>query len=525
VTVNTSNRTDGDYDVIIVGGALSGASTAMLLLRERPELRVLIIEKSAAFSRRVGEATIEVSTYFLTHSLGLTQYLNETQLNKQGLRFWFANERCGDLAHCSEIGGGYLARVPAYLVDRAALDEEVLRRACALGAELWRSVPVKKIELSPGGAQTLTVQRDGQSVQLHARWVVDASGVAALLARQEGWLQPNTAHPTTAVWSRWKGVKDWESPELAKKFPDWARACYGVRGTATNHLMGDGWWAWLIALKGGDVSVGVVFDQRLVTWPEVGSIGERLKEFLVRHPVGRELLSDATWTEGDVHWRKNLPYSSRVYAGDGFSLVGDAAAFLDPFYSPGMDWIAFTASRTAQLIIAQQRGEPLASRIETHNREFVRSYDRWFRAIYLDKYEYMGEYDLVRLAFLMDLGFYYLGVASQPFKRGAVGLTEPLYTTAPSVPFYHFMRTYNRRFASIARARRDRNRMGRTNDCRRFMFGGYTFAPSSSIPIIKAIGCWMWIELKEGWRSWFRRRPQPILVSPQPAPAPMKAAS
>ena len=37
-------------------------------------------------------------------------------------------------------------------------------------------------------------------------------------------------------------------------------------GTATNHVIGDGWWSWWIPLKGGDVSVGVVFDQRIVDW-------------------------------------------------------------------------------------------------------------------------------------------------------------------------------------------------------------------------------------------------------------------
>ncbi|PYJ87737.1 MAG: NAD(P)/FAD-dependent oxidoreductase, partial [Verrucomicrobia bacterium] len=59
------------YDAIIIGGALSGAATAFLLLREQPKLRVLIVEKSAAFTRRVGEATVEVSGYFLTRVLGL----------------------------------------------------------------------------------------------------------------------------------------------------------------------------------------------------------------------------------------------------------------------------------------------------------------------------------------------------------------------------------------------------------------------------------------------------------------------
>src|SRR5437879_3893189 len=93
-----------DYDVVVIGGALSGAATAILLLKERPELRILIVEKSAAFTRRVGEATVEISTYFLTHSLGLMQYLNETHLSKQGLRFWFANKLSKTLAESSEIG-------------------------------------------------------------------------------------------------------------------------------------------------------------------------------------------------------------------------------------------------------------------------------------------------------------------------------------------------------------------------------------------------------------------------------------
>src|SRR5438046_9692565 len=113
-----------NYELVIVGGALAGAATAIVLLDERPELRILIAEKSSAFGRRVGEATVEVSGYFLCRVLGLTQYLNESHLVKQGMRFWFANSRTQSLADCSEIGGKYLSRVPAFQVDRAAVDEE-----------------------------------------------------------------------------------------------------------------------------------------------------------------------------------------------------------------------------------------------------------------------------------------------------------------------------------------------------------------------------------------------------------------
>ena len=75
------------YDVVIMGGALSGGATATLLLRHNPGIRVLILEKSTKLSRRVGEATVEVSAYFMGRVLGLTQYLNESHLAKQGLRF------------------------------------------------------------------------------------------------------------------------------------------------------------------------------------------------------------------------------------------------------------------------------------------------------------------------------------------------------------------------------------------------------------------------------------------------------
>lgn len=492
-----------ECDVVVVGGALAGAASALLLLEACPGIRVLIVEKHTAFPRKVGEATVEVSAYFLGRVLGLTRHLNDAHLVKQGLRFWFANDSAQNLAECSEIGGGYLARVPSYQVDRSVLDEEVLARARDKGAEVWRGAHVAKIVLHPGGSQVLEVRRGNQPVEVRARWVIDASGVAAFLARKEGWHVPNKAHPTASVWARWRGVKDWDGLELARKYPDWSRSCHGIRNTATNHLMGPGWWAWCIPLKGGDVSVGVVFDQRLVTFPDGPSLGQRLKDFLSAHPVGREIMADAQWTEGDVHWRKNLPYSSTTYAGDGFALVGDAGAFLDPFYSPGMDWIAFSVSATVALISAQREGKELAPRIERHNRDFRRSYDRWFEALYLGKYNYLGEFDLMKAAFLLDIGLYYMGVVSQPFLRGASTLAQPVFSLPPSVPFFHLMRLYNRRLGQIGRSRRTRGALGRKNKGNQFLFGGYTFSPKSVFPILKGLRLWLALELAEGWRSWF----------------------
>jgi hypothetical protein len=260
-----------------------------------------------------------------------------------------------------------------------------------------------------------------------------------------------------------------------------------------------------------------------MTWPEGGSLGQRLKDFLIKHPVGHEIMADAQWREGDVHWRKNLPYYSTTFAGDGFALVGDAGAFIDPFYSPGMDWVAFTSWSSAQLILAQQQGEDLAPLLEKHNRNFSRSYARWFAAIYKDKYEYMGDFELMRIAFQMDLGLYYIGVASQPFKMGTKALAEPVFSTPPSVPFYHFMKFYNRRLARIARVRRRRGVWGRANDSRRMLIPGFTFSPKTCLPVLRAMTRWAWLELTEGWRSWFASEPKVEAVQP-PAPAAAQAA-
>lgn len=504
------------YDVAVLGGALSGAATVLQVLQADPAARVLIVEKSPTFSRRVGESTVEVSSYFLGRVLGLHGHLNEHHLVKQGLRYWFANGRTQTLADCSEIGPKFSVRLPAYQVDRAVLDEEVLRRAAAAGAEVRRPAKVVgRVELQPGGDQSFTVRdADGREERVRARWVVDASGVAALLSRQQGFWRANAAHPTASVWTRWSGVKDWDGPELARKFPAWAARVHTLRNTATNHLVGDGWWSWWILLKGGDVSIGVVYDQRLVELPEGGTLPERLKRFLTeRHPVAREMLADAQPREGDAHFRRNLPYSSTTYAGDGFSLVGDAGAFIDPLYSPGIDWIAYTTANAADLALAARRGEPdLGERIARANFRLVRGYERWFQSVYQDKYEYLGDYELLRIAFLFDLGLYYLGVVSQPFKRGAAALLEPIFSSPPSTPFYRFMRFYNRRLAQMARVRRARGTLGRRNDRRTHLLAGFSFSANSARPLLQNLGRWGWLELTEGWRSWWQRPDQATMA-------------
>ena len=130
---------------MILGGAFSGASAAILLRRELPQLRVLIVEKAAAFDEKVGEATTEMSAMFLTRRLALWQHLENEQLPKEGLRYWFSNEKVTGHANASETGGFIRSTVPSFQLRRDALDEHMLATAVAEGAELWRPAKVKDV--------------------------------------------------------------------------------------------------------------------------------------------------------------------------------------------------------------------------------------------------------------------------------------------------------------------------------------------------------------------------------------------
>lgn len=490
------------FDVIILGGALSGASTAYLLARKFPDKKVLVIERSPTFGKRVGEATVEISTFFLTRVLGLTEYLNHEHLNKQGLRFWFYKSTDDAPDASSEIGPGYNARFPSYQVDRSKLDEEVLRRAVAAGVTLLRPAEVKSVQWNEGGLSTVTYTENGASHVASARWIVDASGASRIMARTNGWVRQNADHPICSVWSRWRGVNCIDGLDFRNQHPSIASRVIGTRFTATNHLIGDGWWSWWIPLRGSEVSIGVVWDQRLNDIADGSTPAERLRNHLMQHPLARPLLENAHIVEGDIHHRKNLAWSSTRIAADGMFLVGDAAGFIDPFYSPGMDWISFSVSSAVDLI-DQFWTDPagIAAKASTANDHFLLSYQRWFEAIYQNKYLYMGDFDLMQLAFRLDLGLYYFGVVSQPYKYGERALIQPPFTGPNTALPFKFIRFYNRRLAAIAASRRRRCRWGNNNLHHAFSFNSYRLGPTLPPRLLFAFLKFALLELTEGWRS------------------------
>src|SRR5512132_1270151 len=321
-----------DYDFVVIGGAVAGASTAILLRRRIPGVRVLVVEKSDQFDWKVGESTVEVSAYFLTRVLKQYDYLSREQLPKQAFRFWFHNDSVKSVREASETGPTQLARVPSFQLDRAKLDERLIAVAAQEGAEVWRPARVTGFELDAEAGNTVSVDKsDGSRATVRCRWIVDATGRHAMLARRRGGVTPIESHPTSAIWVRYRGVKDLDGPEVAGTDPSdpFARAVLASRRLATNHFTGWGYWIWFIPLKDGETSVGLVWDKRLVQ-PEGSTPLDKLTRFLDANPLTRELLEHATAIEGDCRSYGHLPYFVDEFIGEGWTCVGDAGGFLDP---------------------------------------------------------------------------------------------------------------------------------------------------------------------------------------------------
>ncbi len=372
----------GYYDVIILGGAFSGASAAILLRREHPQLRVLIIEKATAFDEKVGEATTEMSAMFLTRRLAMWHHLEAEQLPKEGLRFWFSNEKVTGHANATEAGGYLRSAVPSFQLRRDALDEYLLATAVKEGAELLRPAKARDVQLGDFDSK-LTVEvgnEAGDEVrELSCRWLLDATGRVTFLGRRLGIIERNDDHPTAAIWCRWRDVRNID--DLAARDGALGARNVSSRRLATNHYMGHGYWIWVIPLGNGETSVGVVFDKRIIDLHRSTNRGNDFIAFLKGIPALAELLDGASPRLDDLRFYGHLPYVTKQYMGKGWALLGDAAAFLDPYYSPGLDHAAFSVEATVALIGAEAKGEDVTSKIDEHNVTFVRSYHRFFNGV------------------------------------------------------------------------------------------------------------------------------------------------
>ncbi len=501
-----------NYDVVILGGAFSGAAAAILLRRDRPDLSVLVIERQEAFDAKVGEATTEMSGMFLTRRLAMWRHLENEHLPKEGLRYWFQNEKVRGHADASEAGAFQRSTVPSFQLRRDTLDEHLLATAVAEGAELVRPARVRDVEVGEFDHR-VTLEHEGETETVGCRWVLDATGRANFLGKKLGLIERNREHPTAAVWCRWEGVRHID--DFAARGPlKFSRGNVASRRLATNHYMGFGYWVWFIPLGNGETSIGIVFDTRLINLDRGSNMASDYQAFLRAIPAAAELLEGASLKADDLKTYSNLAYYTRQYMGNGWALMGDAAAFLDPYYSPGLDHASFSVEATVEMVKAQTAGEDVTARIAEHNATFDRSYHRFFKAIYQDKYFYMGEHDLLSASFLMDTAQYYIFVVTPAYLLFGKFHWMPVLGPKPAFISYHMMRIYNRRFKAIALARRAAGEAGRRNDGRRVK-ALFDLKSAPFRMVAKGLKLWIFAEL-DNLRLSLKR-----LFAGKPAAAPV----
>lgn len=499
------------YDVAVIGGAFAGASAALLLKRDRPELRVVIIERAEHFDRKVGEASTEISGTFMTKVLSLNHHLNHHHVPKHGLRFWFNQKPDDCFSQCGELGALYQVRLPTFQLDREVLDEHVLSLAVEAGTELVR--PARLIDCETGeGTSTLQIKSAEGERTIKARWVIDASGRAAVLARKLGHLRPLPEHPTNSVWARFRGVRDWDGHDLRSRFPGYANSCLASRATATNHLTGYGWWCWIIPLKGGDYSAGIVYDQRLFTLPPGANLGERLKAHLLTNPVGREIFGESEPIEGDVKAYSNLPYYSETIAGPGWQMVGDASGFMDPLYSQGLDYCSWTVTAAVNRIKDELDGKSVC--LKDINQRWLRSYHGWFNALYKDKYHYLGDKELMTAAFFLDLGSFFFGPVRAVSMCVKHGFGRFPFDGPVDGRVGKFMAFYNHRLSIIGQKRKAAGVYGASNLGSRTLTPGFEPTRQPWRGMLRGVRIWLRAELRSAF-----------LPSPAPQPAPQAKLS
>jgi flavin-dependent dehydrogenase len=389
-----------DFDVVVLGAGLAGGLLTRQLRLQRPDLRVLTLERSTTTDWKVGEATVELYVHYMLKKQGLSTYLYEHQLPKNGLRFFFGDppERT-PLPEMSEIGSCSLPFHPSFQLDRAALERHLRDSSRELGAELLEGAKVTGVELG-AGHHRVTFVHDGRERTVTAGFVADASGRASVIAKQLQLRIPTGEHKCLGAWGRVRDMVDMDGLTMDPAFR--ARARYSSRRLSTVHFMHRGYWIWFIPLKGGVTSVGVVGDTRRV--PRSVLSGDGLRQFLDGHRASRDLLAGASWL--DFGGYGQLAYRTRQWFGDRWALVGEAGAFTDPFYSPGSDFITLANEFTCDLIARRHDGEDVAERTRLYDSYMQFRYEANV-PLYSDLYELFGSYELMSVKWDFDIASYY----------------------------------------------------------------------------------------------------------------------
>ena len=335
------NEIPNSCDVLVIGGGPAGSSAATHLAQAG--IDVLLLERAVFPRNQVGESLIPHIWKF-TDMTGVSEKIQQEGFLAKagGITVW--NDKVHQILF-SDFG---YSRSGLH-VERDIFDDILLKHAESCGARVFNEVAVKKVDFSDSQwPEIFYTDKRGHSNHegtIRSQYVIDASGHSSFLANQFKVRQTISSQLNfLSLWgyfenSRFVGV---DRQSYAKE------ALATVKPVTFVMSFEDG-WIWHIVLR-GKTSVGLVVPTERTKGMDRSQREVFFKQTCACLPHLSKLLEPAQFIEGSLQFRPDYSYYSNNICGENYYCIGDAAAFVDPIFSHGVQNALYNAAVTTLAI-------------------------------------------------------------------------------------------------------------------------------------------------------------------------------
>lgn len=399
---------DATHDVAIIGGGLAGLTLALQLDRAAPGMSIVVLERSElpppVAAHKVGESTVEIGAHYLADTLELSDLLERTQLRKFGLRLFFGAGSTSDLAVADELGASRPLPAVSYQIDRGQFEGDLSSILHDRNVPVVDRCVVSRVAVGNSGQpHKLEFRQDGETKSITSRWLIDAGARTATVKRALH-LNRRCDHKIGSAWLRLDApitVDDWSTSE------SWQRRCDRPRRLSTNHLMGPGYWVWIIPLANDRTSIGIVADPDICPLTEFNTFEKFCAWLSANQPTLGEKVLQKRQALMDFAFMSNLAQDSdQVWSRDQWALTGEAGLFTDPFYSPGSDFIGISNTFITDLIARERNNKDFRSHVAVYQQMFKSFYSSTM-SLYESQYPGFGDTRLMVVKTTWDYAYYW----------------------------------------------------------------------------------------------------------------------